>query len=193
MAVSSTWVRRVENIEQSLRLYRETEMTIKEISQRLETTQHNIQAVLRRNMCSTERKKLQALRYAKAKRGAKNPMHNRTGEQHHNWKGDCFDGRGYLTRVHNGKRQFVHRIVMAQALGVEEIPSSLIVHHVDGDPTNNDLDNLALMTASAHMVLHSEAERDARIATSGQGPLDRKRALSWEAQRRRRQLKDANM
>lgn len=82
---------------------------------------------------------------------------------------------------------------MAQALGVEEIPSSLVVHHVDGDQTNNDLDNLALMTASAHTVLHSESERDAKIATTGQTPLDRRRELQRELQRERRQRRSKNV
>jgi hypothetical protein len=38
-----------------------------------------------------------------------------------------------------------------------------IVHHRDGDPTNNDLENLEIMTQADHARLHMpERERDSR-------------------------------
>lgn len=34
------------------------------------------------------------------------------------------------------------------------IPKGMVVHHIDGDPTNDDIDNLALVTAAAHNTIH---------------------------------------
>lgn len=46
-----------------------------------------------------------------------------------------------------------HRYVLHEA-GVE-IPDGLCVHHVNGDPKDNRLENLAVVTASEHRRLHS--------------------------------------
>ena len=35
-----------------------------------------------------------------------------------------------------------------------KLKNTEVVHHIDGDSTNNDIDNLALMTAAAHTRLH---------------------------------------
>jgi hypothetical protein len=81
--------------------------------------------------------------------------------QHHNWKGAVDDGYGYLTLLKDGKRQFVHRIVMAEALGMKELPEMFDVHHIDGNTKNNLLDNLALVTPSGHQKLHYLQAKDA--------------------------------
>jgi hypothetical protein len=81
-------------------------------------------------------------------------MYGRTGDKHPNWKGDCSDNKGHLTRKVNGKRQFVHRLVMAEAFGLKELPKKWHVHHIDGDGENNSLDNLALCTNAGHRHLH---------------------------------------
>ena len=96
------------------------------------------------------------------KMGDKNPMFGKTGAEHHNWQGDCEDGHGYLTRLHEGKRLFVHRIVMAQALGLspDELPVKLVVHHIDGNPKNNSIDNLALCTNTGHKAIHERQTQD---------------------------------
>jgi len=41
-------------------------------------------------------------------------------------------------------------------LGVVKLPRSLMVHHIDGNPRNDSIDNLALMTYTAHNRLHSK-------------------------------------
>jgi hypothetical protein len=48
-----------------------------------------------------------------------------------------------------------HNIVMCAALGLTELPKGMVVHHRDRDKLNNELDNLQLMTRSAHTVLHN--------------------------------------
>ncbi len=155
MSISKTWVSNEQNQQAVLKLYRETSKTMKEIAAEVSTTLHNIGAVLEQHVPAQERKRLAAVRYHLSKVGTKNPMKGKTREQHPNWMGAVDDGYGYLTILHEGKRQFVHRIVMAQALGLSELPQDLAVHHIDGDPKNNALDNLALVTKRGHRMIHT--------------------------------------
>jgi hypothetical protein len=43
-------------------------------------------------------------------------------------------------------------IEIGKRLGTQE--ASVLVHHIDSDPTNNDLDNLALVTNAGHIRVH---------------------------------------
>lgn len=161
MSVSKTWTSEPSNQKAVLERYRSMELpTIETIARELGATYHNVQAVLCRCMSKEEWKALSTLRYSASKTGAKNPMKGKTGEAHHNWKGLCDDGYGYLTHLWKGKRQFVHRTVMMGALGLEELPEKFAVHHIDGDPKNNELDNLAIVTHSGHKTIHYREAKD---------------------------------
>ncbi len=61
---------------------------------------------------------------------------------------------GYIAHT-NGphKDRSVHAVIMEERLGRRLLPKE-VVHHVDGDKTNNNIDNLALMTQSGHGRLH---------------------------------------
>ena len=155
MSASKSWTSNTENVQRVLGAYRSRELhTIAQIAENLRSTFHNVQHVLKVHMPTAERKALAKLRYSASKTGDRHPMSGKTGALHHNWIGECKDGRGYLTRIHGGKRVFVHRIVMAEALGLEVLPSALAVHHIDNDRTNNDLNNLALTTKAGHVAIH---------------------------------------
>jgi hypothetical protein len=161
MSISKEWVGNATNQLEALSLYRSRGLlTIEAIARQLDTTTHNVQHVLKFCMPAAERRALAKLRYSASKTGSKNPMTGKTGEQHHNWQGECEDGYGYLTCLHNGKRQLVHRIVMAEALSLQELPESLDVHHIDGNTKNNDLDNLALVTKAGHKRIHFMQVKD---------------------------------
>jgi len=56
-----------------------------------------------------------------------------------------------LYRKHCGRR--VHRLTMEAALGRRLIPEE-IVHHMDGNPRNNRLENLRVVTKQEHAELH---------------------------------------
>ena len=51
-----------------------------------------------------------------------------------------------------------HRYVMEKALGII-LPKKFAVHHINGDKTDNRIDNLAIMTQSAHSILHNKNSR----------------------------------
>lgn len=161
MSVSKAWVGDPKNRSKVLALYRSSEiLKLTDIAEQLGTTFHNVSHVVRHSMPPAERKALAALRYSDSKQGSKNPMWGKKGEQHHNWKGLCEDGYGYLTCLHRGKREFVHRVVMAKALGLSRLPDGFEVHHIDEDPKNNDLDNLALVTPKGHRTVHYMQVKD---------------------------------
>lgn len=60
---------------------------------------------------------------------------------------------GYVYRFGNGKKQLEHRAVMEQHLG-HKLDKHLHVHHIDGDKSNNTLENLQVLTATEHDRLH---------------------------------------
>lgn len=45
-----------------------------------------------------------------------------------------------------------HRLVWIKAYG--EIPKGYVIHHIDGDKTNNSLDNLECLPLSEHSRIH---------------------------------------
>lgn len=47
----------------------------------------------------------------------------------------------------------LHRVVWEYHFG--SIPTGMLIHHLDGNPQNNQVDNLALVTFSAHAKSHS--------------------------------------
>lgn len=158
MAVSKKWTRNPKMQAAAVNLYRDTVSlpTIETIARTLGTTPQNVRWVVVNCIPEDERDMLKRLRYSRSKQGGKNPMTGKTGRAHHNFKGECDDGYGYLTCLHNGKRVFVHRLVVAQSLGLEpgDLPSSIVVHHIDGDPKNNEMHNLALCTNTGHRAIH---------------------------------------
>jgi hypothetical protein len=58
----------------------------------------------------------------------------------------------------NGERIAEHRHVVEQREG-RKLGSDEIIHHVDGDPLNNQPDNLVILTRSEHMRLHMAGRR----------------------------------
>lgn len=155
------WTQNAENYCRVLSMYRSPEMpTVAEIARTLKTQPQYVYHVLKMHMPQPERKALAALRYSRSKSGTKNRMLGRVGAAHHNWKGECEDGRGYLTTLWNGKREFVHRVVMMKHLGITQLPEGMDVHHIDEDPKNNVIDNLALVTIRGHQQIHFLQRKD---------------------------------
>ncbi|MGB1040999.1 MAG: HNH endonuclease signature motif containing protein [Flavobacteriales bacterium] len=78
------------------------------------------------------------------------------GKQHSNYI------RGYKTRSDgyqiNGKGQYIHRVVMEEYLG-RNLKSTEHIHHKDGNPSNNKIENLQLVSNSEHRKIESKIQR----------------------------------
>ena len=92
---------------------------------------------------------------------------SRNFNRHHNNDGELKklklhdNGKGYrgVTICINSKRRYrkVHRLVFETFKGY----CGEHIHHIDGDPTNNSLNNLASMTEDEHTHTHSNYEERA--------------------------------
>lgn len=144
MPPGAVWIADPKNIQTVLDLYRSSEkLSAGRIAKRLKTQIHNVTYVLRNHLDPEEYAYLKSLRWSIAKRGEKHPR----------WVVD----RSVVVRkrtvlLQNGERNY--RQKMANLLGLERLSSHVDVHHLDGDITNDNLDNLILMTPAAHMRLH---------------------------------------
>jgi hypothetical protein len=91
-----------------------------------------------------------------------NPMKGKFGDLHPNFVGLIRDGHGYYQRLKpdwctEGKDTpyvFEHRLVMMEALGLTELPAGFAVHHINGDKSNNQIENLALVSHHGHRRIH---------------------------------------
>ena len=61
-----------------------------------------------------------------------------------------------------------HRVVMEEALGCY-LPKGMAVHHINGIKDDNRIENLAVMTHSAHSALHNK--RDKKYKRGKENPL----------------------
>lgn len=78
-------------------------------------------------------------------------------ERNPGWKGGKTTCNGYVEISSKSicpKRKFEHQLVMENYIG-RELRSDEVVHHIDGDKQNNNINNLALMDRAAHARLHS--------------------------------------
>ena len=84
--------------------------------------------------------------------------HNR-GENHPNWNDGIRGGHegGYL-RYTDGS--YIHRVIMENYLG-RPLTSNEHIHHINGDPSDNRIENLELHSNSSHRKFEASiAKRD---------------------------------
>lgn len=144
-------------------LYENTTMTLPEISKALGVRHQTLIQWTITNYPPEYREAKKKEAYRKSKLGSNNPMSGKIGNKHPNYKGKCSDGKGYIlvlkpdwfTGRVGSKHVFEHHVVYCKEHGLTEIPDGFQIHHLDGDGTNNDPDNLIMLTASDHTRLHN--------------------------------------
>lgn len=65
------------------------------------------------------------------------------------------DSKGYYiitSKKEKNKGKFLHRLIYEDHFG--EIPKSCVIHHIDGNKNNNDINNLQCMARSFHIWYH---------------------------------------
>lgn len=102
-------------------------------------------------------------------------------ERHPSWKGGRrILSNGYIAvycpdHPNAGIRKTVyeHQLVMENHIG-RYIKKGEVVHHIDGNKSNNDISNLLLLTNSDHVKLHAILKRSAeRMKPIGKGDDER--------------------
>ena len=111
---------------------------------------------------------------------------SREGEKCCNWKGGRkISPKGYILILKKGHPLadsrgyiFEHRLVMCEYLE-KIIDPKLIVHHINGIKTDNQIENLKLMTNAEHTILHHKGTKMSEEA---------KRNMSNVAKNRRKKV-----
>ena len=114
----------------------------------------------------------------------------RSGPGHPKWKGGrVLIGRYWHLWVGLGhpmanKRGYAaeHRLLVAEALGRPLLPGE-VVHHLDGNPSNNELENLILFQTNAEHLRHELTGRTPNHSEEGK---ERMRAAARATQSRLR-------
>lgn len=98
-------------------------------------------------------------------KGKKLPLEMK-GKNHPSWKGGRYvDNHGYILMYTGGDKQASgwnsykkeHILVVENSIG-RCLNKGEIVHHVDGDKQNNDIDNLWLTDSNGHRMAHQSLQ-----------------------------------
>lgn len=101
--------------------------------------------------------------------GAKQKLRSLCGERSPKWKGGITRHRDgyeiYSNAIGNGDNagKLVHRLIAEKKIGRKLLPGEH-VHHIDFNKTNNHPDNLQVMDAREHHILHARASGFGRRA-----------------------------
>lgn len=163
-----------EIVQQICDLYANTDLSIHNIRKQVNMRYNRVWDVIKANFSEDYIANRKQSEYAKSKFGEKNPMYGKCREDHPHYKGIVSDGKGYLMCLkpdwYTGRKGtnhvFVHTVVMCEALCLTELPKGWVVHHINGDKHNNDIDNLALLTNSAHSKIHTFQRTHCKVQRS---------------------------
>jgi len=72
-------------------------------------------------------------------------------------------------KLPDGTTRDEHRLIVEEYLGYK-LDRDIVVHHLDGDKSNNDIENLDICLLSEHVKHHITDEQINRIVTATRNP-----------------------
>lgn len=149
----------------------QTELTLQAIADTL-SIHYKVVYRVWRTYSAEYRKTRKVKNYSRSKVGDRNPMKNKCGELHPNFKGIVSDNKGYLmvlkpewyTGRKRSKHVFQHSVIFCENMGFTEVPKGYCIHHCDQNPHNNEFSNLIMMTLGEHQKLHRILESATTIS-----------------------------
>jgi hypothetical protein len=93
--------------------------------------------------------RLEQLRRNPVGSGQEKGVRGKYGPEHWNWKGGHVARSGYRITYREGKWGYEHRLVAEEMLG-RPLAKDEVVHHVDGNRSNNAQENLVVMKRGEH-------------------------------------------
>ena len=161
-----------ENVSEIVHMFKDTDISMQDLCKSVKLEYYVVLEILKVNFTEEGIKQRKSRRYKNSKLGDNNPMFGKRGEETYNWKGGIVsDGQGYLiikkpdwyTGRVRSDYVFYHSVVMCEALGITEIPAGFSVHHIDHNPLNNNINNLALVSMGAHSRLHAIEKKMCKV------------------------------
>lgn len=105
---------------------------------------------LKRKYCS---KKCYGVHLSKIKREYRKREHSSCRKIDKSGYVLIYDRNNFMSDVSGYVRE--HRLVMSKHIG-RLLKANEVVHHIDGNKSNNNIDNLVLLTKSSHQSLHTK-------------------------------------
>lgn len=98
------------------------------------------------------------------------PVTGKTGKHASHWKGGITFNEGRKMVLVDGKYVFEYRLIVETALG-RPLRQDEVVHHKNGDPHDNRLENLVVTTQPEHMKIHNATRPRQRNGRFGKEAL----------------------
>lgn len=160
---------------QIITTFKNTNLTITEISSKLGTTAGTVRkTILRSGGYSEEALHKELARRVKALRKANSIQ----ADVIDNGRYNCAKVPANFTASYKKGYMGEHARVVCECLGLTEIPKGYVVHHVNNDSKDNRFENLVLMTRSEHTSLHR------RYYAKGVTTISKESTLKWVEARR---------
>lgn len=93
--------------------------------------------------------RLAQLRKSPVGSGESKGVRGKYGPDHWNWKGGSTTRSGYRILYDKGQKRYEHQIIAEEMLG-RPLENNEVVHHIDGNRSNNSPDNLVVMKRQEH-------------------------------------------
>lgn len=109
--------------------------------------------------------------------GSRNPMSGKSGIDHPRAVERSVKSGGYIEvftpewytgRSDHGKT-YEHIIVYCEHNGITEVPTGMVIHHLDENKQNNDPRNLIMLSIQDHRRIHAWLNKVQRLSRKGVG------------------------